>query len=191
MKGNHNMKNRNNKVTALLFVVSLALAPMVQAEREPQGGPSGIRTVPVARSHPAAVARRDRTPVNDGAGENSEMRGGFSADLNLPVVTIHSTDSVSRGETGTFVLHMKPAPMFGRTYVNFALSGTAVQGVDYVVPASPAYISPSGYGVIQIKTLPDLRGSAFNQAYSVVITLKPGAGYTVGGSSSAIMWIKP
>jgi hypothetical protein len=78
----------------------------------------------------------------------------------------------------------------GGTYVNFSVSGTAVNGVDYKLLSSPAYISQSGYGVIQIETLANPRGSAFNQAYSVVITLQAGAGYKLGKANSAIMWIK-
>ena len=81
--------------------------------------------------------------------------------------------------------------MFGGTYVNFKVSGTAIAGVDYVLLVSPAYIGQSGYGVIQVKTLRDPRGSAFRQAYSVIVTLEPGAGYAVGAASSATMWIKP
>ena len=191
------MKNQNNKVTAVLFVVALALAPMVQAEPEPQGGPGSVasRNAPTARPRPAAVARPQRTPVNlaadDGASENSEAKGGYSASSNLPVITIHSTDNVIRGKTGTFVLNMKPALMLGGTYVNFSVRGTAVAGVDYKLLVSPAYISQSGYGVIQIETLADPRGSAFRQALSVEITLESGAGYAVGKSNSAIMWIKP
>jgi hypothetical protein len=190
------MKNQNNKVMAVLFVVALALAPMVQATPQAQGGPGSVssRNAPTARPRPAAVARPDRTPVNlgadDSAGENSKARGGIFSS-NLPTITVHSTDNVIRGKTGTFVLHMTPALMFGGTYVNFSLSGTAVQGADYRVPASPAYISQSGYGVIQIETLPDLRGGGLNQAYSVVVTLQAGAGYAAGKSNSAIMWIKP
>jgi hypothetical protein len=107
------------------------------------------------------------------------------------VVTIHSTDNVIRGKTGTFVLNMKPALMLGGTYVNFSVRGTAVAGVDYKLLVSPAYISQSGYGVIQIETMADPRGSAFRQALSVEITLEQGAGYAVGKSNSAIMWIKP
>jgi hypothetical protein len=85
---------------------------------------------------------------------------------------------------------MKPALMFGGMYVNFKVSGTAVAGVDYVALLSPAYIGQSGYGTILVKTLPDPR--AFNrQAYSVVVTLEPGAGYAVGIPSSATIWIKP
>ena len=107
------------------------------------------------------------------------------------VITVHSTDNVTRGKTGSFVLDMKPALMFGGTYVNFKVSGTAIAGVDYVLLVSPAYIGQSGYGVIQVKTLRDPRGSAFRQAYSVTVTLEPGAGYALGASRSATMWIKP
>ena len=107
------------------------------------------------------------------------------------VITIHSTDNVTRGKTGSFVLDMKPALMLGGTYVNFKVSGTAVAGVDYVLLVSPAYIGKTGYGVIQVKTLPDPRGSSFRQAYSVVVTLESGAGYAVGALRSATMWIKP
>ena len=79
------------------------------------------------------------------------------------MITIHSTDSVTRGKTGSFVLDMHPL-MFGGMYVNFSLSGTAVAGVDYVQPLSPAYIGQSGYGVILIQTLPDPRGPANRQS---------------------------
>ena len=190
------MKNQNNKVTAVLFGVALALAPMVQAAPQPQGGPGSVssRNAPIARPRPAAVARPDRTPVNaaanDGAGENSEAKGGGSSP-NLPLITVHATDNVTRGKTGKFVLNMKSTRMLGGTYVFFSLSGTAAQGADYKLVASPVYISQSGYGTIQIETLPDLRGSSSNQAYSVIVTLNAGAGYAVGKSNSAIMWIKP
>jgi hypothetical protein len=112
-------------------------------------------------------------------------------DVKLPVITIDSTDNVTRGKTGTFVLDMKPALMFGGTYVNFSVSGTAIAGVDYVVLVSPAYVGPTGYGVIQVQTLPDPRASSYRRAYSVIVTLEAGAGYEVGARSSATMWIKP
>ena len=148
------MNNRNIRLTAMLFVVALVIAPNVQATPHPDGGPTTLE----------------------------------------PVITIHSTDNVRRGQTGAFVLNMKSASaghMFGGMYVKFSVSGTAVQGADYVVPVSPAYIGRSGYAVIQIKTFPDLRESPSLEAYSVVITLVDGAGYKVGQASSATMWIKP
>jgi hypothetical protein len=80
--------------------------------------------------------------------------------------------------------------MLGGTYVNFSVGGTAIEGVDYKLLVSPAYVSQTGYGVIQIETLANPRGSAFNQALSVEITLQAGAGYAVGKANSATMWIK-
>ena len=114
-----------------------------------------------------------------------------SPEVTEPMVTIHSTGDVSRGKTGSFVLGMDRAMFGGGTYVNFSVSGTAIPGVDYVPIVSPAYIGQSGYGVILVKTLPDPRGSANRQSYSVVVTLEPGAGYGLGAPNSATMWIKP
>ena len=159
------MKNRNNIITSTLVALAFALALGAEASPRPDGGPTYL----------FSTARR-----------NANSEGG-----NLPVITIHSTDNVIRGKTGSFVLDMKPALMLGGMYVNFKVSGTAIAGVDYVLLVSPAYIGQSGYGVIQVQTLPDPRGSSFRQAYSVVITLEPGAGYAVGAASSATMWIKP
>ena len=158
-----NMKNPNNQLTATLFVVALALAPIVQAGPKPDGGPT-------------------RPPPPN---ENSE------AIPESPVITIHSTDDVTRGKTGTFVLNMNGTRLLGGMYVNFSLSGSAVAGVDYVQPLSPAYIGQSSYGVIVIQTLADPRGSSNRQAYDVVVNLEPGAGYVLGLPSSARMWIKP
>ena len=159
------MKNRNTQLTAVLFVVALALVPIVQATPRLDGGPT----------HPPA----NEAPYPDGG-----------PDPAAAVITVHSTGDVTRGKTGSFVLNMKPALMLGGMYVNFKVSGTAIPGVDYVALVSPAYIGQSGYGTILVKTLPDPR--AFNrQAYSVVITLEPGLGYALGIPSSATMWIKP
>jgi len=109
----------------------------------------------------------------------------------MPLITVHATDNVRRGEIGSFVLEMKPALMLAGMYVKFSVGGTAAAGIDYVALVSPAYIGHSGYGVIQIKTLPDRRALSHSQAYSVVITLEDGPGYSVGIPSSATMWIKP
>jgi len=113
-----------------------------------------------------------------------------SQDVELPAITIHSTGDVKRGKTGSFVLNMNPV-VFGGSYVNFSVSGTAIPGVDYVPLVSPAYIGQSGYGVILVQTLSDPRASSIRQAYSVVVNLEPGPGYTVGEPKSARMMIKP
>ena len=161
------MKNRNI-CTITLVALALALALGAEASPKPDGGPT--YQFSTASSNPN--------------GENGDAQ-------DLPMVTIHSTDNVIRGKTGSFVLNMKPVLMLGGTYVNFKVSGTAVAGVDYVLLVSPAHIGQSGFGVIQVKTLLDPRGSSFRRASSVVITLQAGAGYAVGASRSATMWIKP
>ena len=165
MKGNKNMKNQNTICIAIAFALAFALAPVTGAKPSPQGGP----TVDAAASLPE--------------GEQ------------LPVIGIHSAGNILRGKTGSFVLDMKPALAFGGMYVNFKVSGTAVAGVDYTAFASPAYIGQSGYATILVHSLPDPRGSGSHQAYSVVVTLEPGAGYALGAvtseSRSATIWIKP
>ena len=169
------MKNRNTQLTAILFVLAFALAPIVQAAPRPDGGPT----------HPAA---------NEGVSANSEASSAYSTSPEgeqRPVITISSTGNVTRGKTGSFVLHMTPPVMFGGTYINFSVSGTAIPGVDYVVLVSPAYVGPSGYGVILVETLPDPRAPAIRRAYDVVITLEPGFGYAIGEPRSAQMTIKP
>jgi hypothetical protein len=162
----HTMKHQNTVIITVMSALAFALAPVTSAEQGLEGGPS---VDPILAAAP-------------------------------PVITVHSTDNVTRGKTGSFVLvrglgkiaeeDMRPFMLAG-TYVNFKVSGTAIAGVDYVLFVSPARIGQSGYGVIQVKTLPDLRGSSSRQAYSVVVTLEPGPGYEVGAASSATMWIKP
>ena len=176
------MKNRNNQLTAILFVIAFALAPIASAKPYPDGGPTYTITndAPRPDGGPTILAN-DRVSANSEAIPEGENR---------PVITVHSIDSVKRGKTGSFVLDMHPL-MFGGMYVNFSLSGSAVAGVDYVQPLSPAYIGQSGYGVILIQTLPDPRGGSSRQAYDVVVTLEAGAGYWLGQPSSATMWIKP
>jgi hypothetical protein len=116
------------------------------------------------------------------------------------IATIHSTGDVTRGETGSFVVDYRGTLFWGGTYVNFSVNGTAIPGVDYAALISPVRIDRARpcnicqnwyYGVIPIKTLPDLRGSFFPQAYSVVVTLEPGLGYAMGEPSSAQLMINP
>jgi hypothetical protein len=170
------MKNQNIVVLAMAFALAFALAPVTKASPIPGGVPT---TATAANQQPSS--------------EVICPQGGCQ--VNLPVVTVHSAGNILRGQTGSFVLAMNPARMFGATYVNFKVSGTAVAGVDYVALVSPAYIGQSGYATILVKTLRDPRGSAIPQAYSVVVTLEPGLGYALGnatgGATSATIWIKP
>ena len=130
------------------------------------------------------------TPVH-GAAQGSSPSVIGPPDRQFPVVTIHSTDNVTRGKVGTFVLSVNAKILLATTFVNFSVSGTAIPGVDYTPLVSPDFIGQSGFGALLVKTLPDPRASFFRQADSVVITLEPGLGYAVGEPSSAEMFIKP
>ena len=145
------MKNRNNQVTAVLFVLAFALAPIVQADRSPEGGPTHLRAneAPSPDGGPTHLAANE-APSPDGGPVSATDPDSQLAEQ-MPAITIHSTGDVSRGKTGSFVLDMKPRLMFGATFVNFKVSGTAIAGVDYVALVSPAYIGQSGYGTIWSK----------------------------------------
>jgi len=127
----------------------------------------------------------------------TQVRGQTVPPGQLLVATIHSSGDVNRGKTGSFVVDMRQTTSSGSgylpyyPYVNFSVSGTAINGVDYVAIASPAQVGPSGYGVILIKTLPNPRGSGNLQSYSVVVTLTSGLGYALGQPMTAKMLIKP
>jgi len=130
----------------------------------------------------------------------TQVRGDTQAQApgqQLLVATIHSSGDVNRGKTGSFVVDMRQTTSSGSgylpyyPYVNFSVSGTAINGVDYVAIASPAQIGHEGYGVILIKTLPNPRGSGNLQSYSVVLTLTSGLGYALGQPMTAKMLIKP
>ncbi len=162
------MKNQNIVFIAIAFALAFALAPVTKAAPSPGGIPTG-------EPSPLLLPPPPTSPEGE----------------NLPVVTIHSAGNILRGKTGSFVLDMKPALMFGATFVKFKVSGTAVAGVDYAPLISPAYIGQSGYGVISVATLADPRAQSFRQAYSIVVTLEPGLGYFIGEQKSALIWIKP
>ena len=130
------------------------------------------------------------TPVHGGT-EPTSASGIDPLSQLLPVVTINSTDNVTRGKIGTFVLGASPRIPLATTFVKFSVSGTAIQGVDYTPLVSPAAIGQSGFGAILVKALPNPRASVGNQVYSVVVTLEPSPGYAVGAPNSAVMFIKP
>ena len=124
------------------------------------------------------------TPVRGGTQPSSPSVIG-PPDRQLPVITINSTDNVTRGKIGTFVLSENSEILLATTFVNFSVSGTAIPGVDYTPLVPPASIGQSGFGMLLVKTLPDPRASVVPQAHSVVITLEPGLGYAVGQPNSA------
>jgi len=182
------MKNQN----IVLIAIASALAFALTAVTEAAPNPGGIAThdsainAPSPQGGPASASATNAPAVT--ASTNPEAVG-------FPVITIHSAGNILRGNTGSFVLATSSAlPSGGSSgasgmYVNFKVGGTAVAGVDYVPFLSPAFLNQSGYGVISVQTLQDPRATSNNQAYSVEVTLQPGAGYAVGQPSSAKLLI--
>ena len=162
------MKNQNIVFIAIAFV--FALAPVTGAKPSPEGGP----TVEATANAPAATAYSTSPEA-----------------VELPVVTIHSTDNVIRGKIGAFVLSVNRKSQLATSFISFSVGGTAIPGVDYTPLVPPAFVGQSGLGVILVKTLPDPRALVGRQAKSIVVTLQPGLGYVVGEPSSAQMFIKP
>src|SRR6476646_11372313 len=70
------------------------------------------------------------TPVHGGTQPSSPSVIG-PPDRQFPVVTIQSTDNVTRGNIGTFVLSENSKIQLATTFVNFSVIGTAIPGVDY------------------------------------------------------------
>src|SRR5262245_14109021 len=191
------MKNRKTQITAVLFALAFAFAPIGQGAPSPEGGPTHrlANQAPTPEGGPTSRLANDAPYPDDGPRPLANNRVVSNMEAipegeNLPIITVHSIDNVTRGKTGSFVLDMKPRLLLGGAFIKFSVSGSAIPGVDYVALVPPAYIGQSGYGTILIQTLADPRGPANRQAYSVVVTLEAGLGYAVGLPSSATMWIK-
>ena len=185
------MNNRKTILAATVLVLAFALAPVARALPRPDGGPDHLLSAAHAVPTPDGGPDYDVSFTRASASRDTNAAETSPDDVTMPIITVYSAGDVSRGNIGSFVLEMNPALMFGGAFVNFSVSGSATEGVDYVSLVSPAYIGKSGRGVIQIQTLSDPRASASRRSYSVVVTLKPGLGYVVGEPSSAQMLIKP
>jgi len=76
-----------------------------------------------------------------------------------------------------------PAPEGGLT-VNYGILGTATGGVDYVLPSGSVFIPQGGTSaVVDIEVIDD---SIMEPTETVILTLSPGTGYTVGNGSATI-----
>ncbi len=106
-----------------------------------------------------------------------------------PTVTITATDASAAepgADTGAFTVTRTGPTNFALT-VNFAVSGSASNGVDYSAPGTSATI-PAGASSAPILVTP-LDDEFYEGAETVQVTLVDGAGYTVGVSASATVTI--
>ena len=99
----------------------------------------------------------------------------------LPVATlVAKVPAVTTGtdNVGEFTLSLSPAPT-SDVVVNFTIKGTAVDGTDYVFLKATKKIK-AGKTSKPIKVVPLGDGGGAGVKHTVVLTLLPGEGYTVG-----------
>gem|GEM_PF-4850479 len=99
-----------------------------------------------------------------------------------------SPTAVTEGEKATYGIRASAA-VTQATTVNYAVSGTATQGVDYQLSgvSGQATIPAGKSGVrVQLKTKKD---QAAEGTETVTLTLQPGSGYQLGSPSQATVSI--
>ncbi len=104
-----------------------------------------------------------------------------------PVVTVLATDASAGepgGDTGTFTLTRTNGVGVPLT-VQFAISGTASPGADYVVISSPVTFAPGAASTNLTVTV--LNDSSGEPVETVILTLLQTAQYVVGSPSNAVV----
>jgi hypothetical protein len=143
--------------------------------------PEGSETVTVTISTNAAYIR-----TTDSGATTATVN---VIDDDIAVLNVAATDpnaSESNGDTGTFLITRTGATTAPLT-VNYALVGTAQQGVDYLpVPGILTIAAGSSVGTVTITPIDDDLGEP---PQTVFLQLRGGAGYAVGTSSSATVTI--
>jgi len=72
--------------------------------------------------------------------------------------------------------------------VNFTVGGTAINGVHYDVSFSESVIIPAGTAFVDLEIVP-LNNETQDGTQTVVVTLAPGPGYTIGSAGNAVVSI--
>ncbi|GEM_PF-1017535 len=110
-------------------------------------------------------------------------------DAQLPTVTIVATDPTASEpgtDTGEFRISRGSA-VNGDLTVNLGISGTAVNGADYV-PLDNTVVIPNGSSSVTLEVIP------FDNLYwgtneTVILTLVAGTNYNIGAGNSAVVTI--
>jgi len=133
----------------------------------------GTESVTLTLSNNAAYLRSGGNPT------------AFIVDQNRPTLTVTASDETAGeagGDTGT-ILVTRTGPTTLPLTVNYALSGSALQGVDYLsVPGILTIPAGSSYGTVTITPIADGLGETQE---SVVFQLRAGSAYISGNPSLA------
>ena len=122
--------------------------------------------------------------VNYDAGTHTVILSDFllPGQMDVPAATLSAlvpSVAANSGQDGEFLLTLSSAPTTD-VVVNFTIKGTAINGTDYVLLKATKKIK-AGKTSKPIKIIPqgDLGGASKK---TVVLTLQPGTGYTVGAT---------
>jgi hypothetical protein len=112
-------------------------------------------------------------------------------DNDTPIVAIAATDALANeaGDTGTFTL-TRNGGIDSSLTVNFTRSGSATSGSDYTAINTPGTITFDIGDATKTVTVTPLQDTTNEANETVILTLTPGSGYTVGSPSSATVTIE-
>lgn len=109
----------------------------------------------------------------------------FPVDPSLPVATITlKSNMIEGGAPGAFTITLSKPVASNFFIVNYSLSGTATFGADYLALSNG---TPITNGTSVDVTITPTEDTLVEGTETVQITLLPGAGYTLGVPSTAIM----
>ncbi|MDB5387845.1 MAG: putative peptidase [Planctomycetaceae bacterium] len=142
--------------------------------------------------HLQLVINSSTDMYHDTLGDNSAL------DLRIldatPIVTVTASDPDARepgngqsGDPGTFTFCRSGGDQSQSLTVNFYVSGTATNGVDYLqIPTSVTFAAHQSNVTLDVSPLVDLVDPGDEQA---IVTLNPGSGYLVGTENAATVTI--
>ena len=111
-------------------------------------------------------------------------------DTQLSTINVTATDATATESgvtTGTFTITSTSAAPVGGLSIHYTLSGTATDGIDYTIDASPAVIT-TGNTSVDITVTP-IDDADIEPNETVILTLSASPNYTIGLNSQATVTI--
>jgi subtilase family serine protease len=130
------------------------------------------------------VDARDTADIGfNQVGANFAVPPGCNAPPGPPTVTLAVTGATATeaGPTNGIFTISRDAATDAATVVSFTVAGTATRGTDYVTLPATATI-PAGATSVDVPVVP-LDDSALEANETVVLTMRAGSGYVIGGST--------
>ncbi len=148
------------------------------------------------------------TPYDDDIGEVDEsitlnltsfdnaytLGPNYSASLTIkdnadpPLVTVTANSAAEPSTNGTFTF-TATGSITGNITVKYTLSSTAIPGSDYTAPSGSVVISGNGTNIATVN-IPVLNNSVGESTKTIILTITPGATYSLYNDAYAVMRLK-